>query len=53
LHKTEALLELLVTEGILRQATQQELKAADQKLGYFVTQEGLKKLPPETGDPLV
>ena len=47
LQRTEDFLESLVTEGILRHATPEELRAASLRHGYFVTEHGLEMLPPE------
>lgn len=47
LERVEKLLEGLVTEGILRYATPQELTTASLRYGYFLTPEGVEKLPPE------
>jgi hypothetical protein len=43
----EKLLESLVTEGILRYATPKELASASLRHGYFLTPEGVEKLPLE------
>jgi hypothetical protein len=45
LKKTEALLDSLVTEGVLRPATPAELAQAGLRHGYYLTDEGRKKLP--------
>jgi predicted transcriptional regulator len=47
LEKTESLLDQLVAEGILREATSQELKREDARHGYYLTESGHEKLPPE------
>jgi len=41
------MMEDLVTAGILRAATPQELAEHDYRHGYFVTPEGLASLPAE------
>ena len=53
LERTEALLESLVVEGILRHATPQELAQHSLRHGYYLTEEGLAKLPPEDNSPPV
>jgi hypothetical protein len=50
-ERTETLLNILVEEGILRHATSQELTRHAVRHGYFVTKEGLEKLPPEDRSP--
>jgi hypothetical protein len=47
IKRTEALLESLVNEGILRHATPQELANVSLHHGYFLTPEGFERLPPE------
>jgi len=50
IHRVEKMMEDLVTNGILRRATPQELKELDHHQdhqGYFVTPQGLAFLPPE------
>jgi hypothetical protein len=51
LERVEALLEGLVSEGVLRHATPDELRLipgpADLRQGYYLTPEGSQSLPPE------
>lgn len=45
LRQMEAFLDRLVEAGILRYATEQELKAAALRHGYKLTPEGMARLP--------
>lgn len=46
-ERIEALLEHLVTQGVLRLATAQELVISGFKIGYYLADGGLEHLPPE------
>ena len=47
LRRTEQLLEGLVDEGIIRPASEAELKIEDKLHGYYLAEGALEKLPPE------
>lgn len=47
LDRVETFLEGLVSEGLLRYATKQELRERGLQHGYRLTPEGLDALPPE------
>ena len=47
LERTEELLEGLVTEGILRHATDEELRNSSFGVGYYLREEAKELLPPE------
>lgn len=45
LEATEELLDRMVADGLLRLATEAELKTLGSRHGYFLTEEGLEQLP--------
>jgi hypothetical protein len=47
LRRTEQLLEGLVDDGILRHATDTELKKVEKLHGYYLTDGALERLPDE------
>lgn len=45
LEATEELLDQMTAEGLLRLATEAELKALGSRHGYFLTEKGIEQLP--------